>query len=99
MRHANDSAATAEQREKNKLAELQLLTDVKALLNTPEGMRFFKWLLDKAYLFKTTFTGNSRTYFLEGHRNLGIMVFNLLMKAAPQKLIELAEPKKEENHG
>lgn len=101
MPNAADAAAIAEKREKDRVARLQLLADVKEILNTPAGMRFFKWLLDKAYVFKTTFTGNSRSYFLEGHRNLGLMVFELLMNVAPEKLAKLAEltKDKEGNHG
>ena len=99
--NSSDPKALAEKREQDKVAQLQLLADVKAVLSTPAGMRFFKWLLDKAYVFKTTFTGNSKSYFLEGHRNLGLMIFHLLMKVAPEKLAELAEltKDKEANHG
>ena len=37
----------------------------------------------------TTFTGNSHTFFLEGHRNLALKFFGDIVEAAPDKLVSL----------
>lgn len=65
------------------------LDDLKFLLSTPQGIRFFKRFFDEGSMFKTTFTGNSQGMFLEGHRNLALKFFHDICQACPQKIPEL----------
>lgn len=58
------------QEELQRLVQMQIKSDVKSILATPEGIRFFRFLINKGHVFKTTFTGNAGTYFNEGARNL-----------------------------
>jgi len=60
------------------------LNDMRAVLNTAEGRRFVWRLFDKAGIFRTSFTGNSTTFFNEGQRNLGLLFFNDMMQAMPE---------------
>lgn len=83
------------QKEKERLQREQELDDVRRLLNLPAGMRFFKRLLEEGHIFHTTFTGNSNTYFLEGHRNLVLKFFADVCEAAPHKVGELMVNKQE----
>lgn len=74
----------------------QLLADVRDMINSPSGSRFFQWFFRRGMLFSTTFTGNSHGYFLEGGRNLALQVFNVLVQAAPVEsltalIVELKE--------
>ena len=77
----------AAQKAKNK--RNQELVDIKDIISTPAGLRFFRRLLEEGRVFRTTFTGNSQGYFLEGHRNLALRFFDDIAKAAPNKIAEL----------
>jgi len=69
----------------------QQLSDLRDLLATPQGERFFKRLFDEGGLFNTTFTGNSQTYFKEGWRALALKVLSDVCEAVsdPTKIGKL----------
>ncbi len=49
------------------------IDDVKKLLKTPEGRRYFWRMLGKCGIFRSSFTPNSnQTAFNEGTRNIGL---------------------------
>lgn len=73
----------------------QELEDIKFILKTPAGTRFFRRLMAQGSVFHTTFTGNSHSYFKEGHRNLALIFFNDICEAAPNKVAEIMIKKQE----
>ena len=62
------------------------LEDVKRILETPEGLRFFKRLMRLCHIFTTSFTGNSFTYFNEGQRNVGLYFVRDIAEISPASL-------------
>jgi len=54
--------------------DLQNLNDLKAVMGTVEGRRFFQWLIMQSGQNSTSFTRDSRTYFNEGMRNVALML-------------------------
>lgn len=60
------------------------LDDVRKLLGTPEGLRFFWRVLDLAGIYRTTFTGNSHTFFNEGRRAVGLEIKADLLEVDPE---------------
>jgi hypothetical protein len=94
-RSAADDAQVAKREDVLKRQRLSDLDDVRRIVKTPEGLRFFRRLLDIGKVFQTTFTGNSNTYFLEGHRNLALKFLDDIAEAAPECIPELM--KKQEN--
>lgn len=65
------------------------LADVAELLRTRVGRRVFWRILEEGHVFKTSMTGNSYTYFLEGARNLGLKFYGDLMAACPERMQEM----------
>lgn len=61
-------AADLEQR----LAREREVADLRVLMGTAAGRRFMWRLLEKTGLYKSSMTGNSQTFFLEGQRNIGL---------------------------
>ena len=49
------------------------LSDVASILSTKSGRRFFWRLLSECGIFKSSFTGNNTTYYLEGMRKIGLI--------------------------
>jgi len=87
--NAADEKKVNKVRETLKNDRRQELEDIKTLLNTGAGRRFFTRFFEDGRIFTTTFTGNSQTFFLEGHRNLALKYFNDICEASPERLTEL----------
>lgn len=82
------------QTQKNKTERDQELEDIKVLLKNPAAIRFFRRLFDEGKIFETTFTGTSKTYFLEGRRDLALKFFHDILEADPSSIQELVSDKK-----
>jgi hypothetical protein len=65
------------------------LKDLRELMDSPAFRRYLKRYLSICSVFKTTFTGNSETFFKEGQRPVGTTMFGELMQACPQRFHEL----------
>ena len=94
---ANDPAANKAAIEKADLARKQELEDIKTMLSTAAGMRFFVRLFTDGHMFATTFTGNSWSYFKEGERNLALRYFNDVRQAAPDLMAKILIRKDDDN--
>ena len=81
--NAADPKQVKDAKFKEKLKEEQELDDVKFILDSPQGRRFFWRYLSKCGVFTTSFTGNSTTYFNEGSRNIGLMLMEDIMNVDP----------------
>lgn len=78
---------------KQKLERLQYIEDIKEILSTKAGKRFFNKYFSDSMIFVTTFTGNSETFFNEGKRSVGLRLFYDVIEARPELLLELAVKK------
>lgn len=54
-----------------KLMSQQEVEDFLWVMRDARGRRFMWRLLSMTHIFKTSFTGNSETFFREGERNIG----------------------------
>lgn len=97
IHNAADDRKVKDQALKLKNQREQELEDIKAILDTPSGIRFFRRLMEKGKMFQTTFTGNSNSFFLEGHRNYVLEIFNDVCMAAPDKVVDLIIRKDDED--
>lgn len=87
--NAADEEQVRKREKKNKNEREQELEDIKDILSRPSGLRFFKRMMRKGQMFNTTFTGNSQTFFLEGHRNFALEYFGDVCEACPEKVADL----------
>jgi hypothetical protein len=71
----NDAARLARQVEAN---------DWKWLMSSKQGRRIAWRLLDKAGVYRTSFTGNSETFFKEGMRNMGLFIVAEIQAHSPE---------------
>ncbi|NDD53499.1 endopeptidase [bacterium] len=58
--------------------------DLKWVMGNKRGRRFAWRLLDRAGIYRTSFTGNSTTFFNEGMRNIGLMLVADIHEACPE---------------
>lgn len=59
---------------KTKAERDQEVADFKWLMSDKRGRRFMWRLLGITGLYRSSFTGNSSTFFNEGQRNIGLML-------------------------
>lgn len=67
----------------------QALDDLAAIAKQPGGLRFLHRLLTSCGVFRSSMTGNSHTFFLEGQRSIGLTVISDLGAACPDALVTL----------
>lgn len=66
------------------IAQDQQREDVRWLMADPRGRRLMWSWLSFCGLFRSSMTGNSQTFFLEGQRNVGLMLQANLIEHAPE---------------
>lgn len=72
---ARDAEQDAQQAD-GKFSMQQEIDDFLYVMRSKQGRRFMWRLLTMTHVFKTSFTGNSETFFREGERNIGIQLIN-----------------------
>ena len=65
----------------NENAGLTETDDWKWLMSTPRGRRIVWRILSLTGMFRSSFTGNSQTFFNEGERNVGLKLQASVAKA------------------
>lgn len=66
-----------------------VLNDFRLIMQTLEGRRWIWWLLSESGVFRSSFTGNSATFFNEGMRNLGLKILNQINVACPERYLQM----------
>ncbi len=61
------------------------LEDFRWIMSTKEGRRFIRRMIERCHLYKTSFTGNNTTFYLEGERNIGILLLAELNSSCPEQ--------------
>lgn len=82
-----EQVKTASRKEKNS-RELEL-ADFAAVMATEQGRRFIWRLLDETGFQKSSFTGNSATFFNEGMRNVGLKIWADMNEACPDRYVQM----------
>lgn len=87
--NAADDSELKDKAQRAQLRREQELEDIRIIAHTPSGLRFLKRLMNEGKVFTTTFTGNSQTFFFEGHRNLALKFLHDIVEASPESLTRL----------
>ena len=69
--------------------------DFKWIMSNKRGRRFIWRLLEKAGVFRSSFTGNSETFFREGARNIGLQVLAMVHEHTPESYTLMLSEQKE----
>ena len=70
------------------------LNDIAFIMQSVEGRRYIYSILEKSYIFRTTMQGNSWSFFYEGMRNLGLILYQDIMDVCPDRYIEMCREAK-----
>jgi hypothetical protein len=58
--------------------------DMKWLMGSKRGRRITWRILERAGIFRSSFTGNNETFFKEGMRNVGLALMAQIHEACPE---------------
>ena len=78
------------------LKRQQELNDIRAVLSTREGRRFFWRFIEDGGAFQGSFTGNSQTFYNLGRREYALKYFNDLMEIGLDTLAKMQKEHKED---
>lgn len=92
---ADPKAVAKAQRKQDRDAE-KLDAALRWLFDDEKGRRIAWWLLEETHVFRTSMTGNSQTFFLEGERNIGLKVLDRLMTISPSAFALMQAEAREE---
>lgn len=94
--NASDEKSVKSQTQKDKNIRDTELEDWRLLLSKQWGRRLVWRILDQTGMYRTSFTGNSTTFFNEGARNIGLwLVDEVSMADADQYLLAIKENNKQ----
>ena len=63
------------------------IADLKWLMKDQRGRRIMQRLMDKAGIYRSSFTGNSETFFREGERNVGLLFVAEITEHTPDEFL------------
>jgi hypothetical protein len=78
-----DTTKREDQKKKEEQLARREVNDYKAILAMPEGRRVLWGLLSTSGIFRSSFTGNSTTFFNEGARDQGLVLLKKIIAAKP----------------
>lgn len=79
------------QRDAGKAAGQVAANDIKWLMDQKQGRRIVRRLLAEAGIHRTSFTGNSETFFREGKRAFGLFLEAEVTRHAPENFIVMLQ--------
>jgi hypothetical protein len=94
VKNASDEAQVKGAEEKQKRAGEREMDDVKNVLATDSGRRFCWKYLERTGVFRSSFTGNSTTFYNEGMRNIGLMLMADITSADPAAFLLMMQENK-----
>jgi len=96
--NAADKQQVSDAKSKEKRTHDRDIEDIKNVLSSRSGRRFYWRLLSFCGVFESSFTGNSQTFFLEGKRTVGLKMLDDLNRAQPDAYVTMMkEAKGDEN--
>lgn len=86
-----DTTKQDKQQKKAERKRRRELADIREVLTTPSGRRFYWRVMTDCGVFQRSFTGEvNTTMFNEGRRSIGNWLFNELMDANPNMFAQLS---------
>lgn len=85
-----------EKQEREKTARLIEADDIRWLMGSRRGRRIVWGVLERTGLFRSSFTGNSETFFREGERNIGLALMAQIHTHCPESYATMV---KEQQNG
>lgn len=89
VKNAADPEQVQQAKEKAESLNDRRLNDVREVLNTVRGRRFYWTLLEFCGVFKTSNADEFQIFFNEGMRNVGLKLLADVNEAAPEAYLKM----------
>ena len=96
VKNAADPEQVEQARQKVESANDKRLNDVREVLNTRRGRRFFWRYLEICGVFKTSNASEHQIFYNEGMRNIGLQLLADVNEAAPNAYLLMLKESQEE---
>lgn len=86
------SGQEAQARQSKQLKQFERAKEIEDfawIMSDAKGRRFMWRLLEMAGVYRSSFTGNSTTFFNEGMRNVGLMLIGEIHAVAPDAYAQM----------
>lgn len=97
VKNAADAEQVKQAAQKEKTGRARDLNDLCVVLATREGRRHTWRQLSDCGVFRSSFTGNSTTFFNEGRRDVGLRLLADVMEARPDAFLLMQQEAKHED--
>lgn len=96
VKNGSDEEQIKKAEKKEAFKSHQNIDDIRFVLSTVQGRRVLKKYLEVCGVFRTSFSENvNQTLFLEGQRNVGLMLLNDINSADPMAYVKMINEGKE----
>lgn len=95
VKNAADVEQVKKAKEKSVFGRDLEISDVAHVLSSPHGRRFLWRYLGICGVYKTSFTGSSETFYLEGQRNIGLKILADITECNPEAYILMMKEAKQ----
>lgn len=87
--NAGEPAAVGERRVTAQQKERDIAAGLGEAMASRQGRAFLRWLLGECGVYRTSFTGNSTTFFNEGKRDVGLQVLARVTTGHPDAYLTM----------
>jgi hypothetical protein len=96
VKNSSDEEQVKKAEKKEAFKANQNVDDMRFILSNAQGRRVLKKYLEACGVFRTSFSENvNQTLFLEGQRNVGLMLLNDINAADPMAYVKMMNESKE----
>jgi len=95
VKNAADPEQVERAKQKSESLNDQRINDVREILSTVRGRRFYWRYLEICGIFRTSNSDSSQIFFNEGMRNIGLQLLADLNEAAPDAYLLMLQESKE----
>jgi hypothetical protein len=92
---AGQAKGRRDKQEREKVAALVAAEDIRWLMGSRRGRRLVWGILERTGIFRSSFTGNSETFFREGERNVGLSLMAQIHTHCPESYATMVKEQQE----
>ena len=94
--NAGDEAAVTKRQKREREAENRLAAGLAYVLAERPGRDLLWWLLGETGVYAGSYTGDNRTFFNEGRRDVGLRLLDRLLAADPETYLTMIKENRNE---
>lgn len=87
--NAADEKSVGARKQSEKIREQRRVEGLRKVMADADSRLWLRGMLEACGVYRTSFTGNSTTFFNEGQRNIGLMLHADLVRHCPEAMVAM----------